>query len=236
MELESHSSHQPTVGGRTAAGWVAAGLALLLVSGAADASCVSLTTGPMLLPGSSLSLTCQTANGGSPATPGGTLQASLPTVAGSYTYGHGYGAPTSPLAGAPSYGFYDDYVFTIGAANANSITSTIDLGTLQVSNLQVRLYSLASNTLPTFGAPVGMVYSAWTSVISGPGFSGAYAVIPEIVLGAGTYVLEVRGNVTGTNGGSYSGVLNLTPVPLPGAVWLLGSALLGLGSMVRRRT
>jgi hypothetical protein len=28
---------------------------------------------------------------------------------------------------------------------------------------------------------------------------------------------------------------SLAPVPLPGAVWLLGSALLGLAAMVRRR-
>jgi hypothetical protein len=217
-------------------GVAALGLLLLLGSGVADASCVSLVSGSPLVPGSSLSLTCQTSNGGTPATPGGTSVISLPTIAGSYTYGHGYGAPTGQLQGAPAgFGFYDSYVFTITDAVTNSITSTIDLGSLQVSNLQVRLYSLVGNTVPTLGLPAGTVYSAWSTGISGPGFSGTYAVIPETVLGAGTYVLEVRGNATGATGGSYSGVLNLTPVPLPGAVWLLGSGLLGFLGFARRR-
>jgi hypothetical protein len=212
--------------------------AQLLASGPAAAACVSpLTPGSALTPGSQLSLTCQTSNGGTPATPGGSLVNNLPAIPGSFFYGHGYGSPTMPIEGPPppGFGFYDDYVFSIAGATANSITSTIDLGTLQVSDLQVRLYGLAGNELPTFGVPSGTVYSAWSTPISGHGLSGRFAVIPDTVLGAGTYVLEVRGNVTGANGGSYSGTLNLQPVPLPAAAWLLisGMALLGVG--VKRR-
>jgi hypothetical protein len=48
-------------------------------------------------------------------------------------------------------------------------------------------------------------------------------------------VLEVRGDVTGTSGGSYAGTLNLQPVPLPAAAWLLISGFAGLVPLVRRR-
>lgn len=221
--------------------WMAIALAFtafaqLLGLNVAHAACVTpLTNGPLLDPGEQLSLTCQTSSGGNPAPPvGGSLINNLPTIPGSYSYGHGYGLPTTPLAGSPSpgFGFYDDYVFTIGGATANSITSTIDLGTLQVSDLQVRLYSLVGNSLPTLGVPSGTVYSAWRTAI---GSAGTYAVIPETVLGAGTYVLEVRGNVTGDAGGSYAGTVNLQPIPLPAAAWLLISGLGLVGGVASRR-
>jgi hypothetical protein len=53
-------------------------------------------------------------------------------------------------------------------------------------------------------------------------------VLPNVVLSPGTYVLEIRGLVTGSFSGSYGGALNLAPVPLPGAVWLAG---LGAGRL-----
>ena len=53
-------------------------------------------------------------------------------------------------------------------------------------------------------------------------------------LAAGTYVLEVRGMATGTSGGSYSGTLNVAPVPLPATLPLLLSGLGLLGGLLRR--
>ena len=62
------------------------------------------------------------------------------------------------------------------------------------------------------------------------------AVISPITLSAGNYVLEVRGDVVGTAGGSYAGVLNISPIPEPGE-WVL--MLIGLGMIgfvaVRRK-
>lgn len=212
--------------------------ALLLHASPARAACVSLSDGPLLAPGSPLSLTCQTSGGGSPAA-GSSFVINHPTVPGSYTYGNGYGAPTTTLPGSPGsgFGFYDNYVFTIGGAQANSITSTINLVDLVLSDLQVRLYSLAGNTLPTLGPAAGGSISSWSTPISGPGFSGTVAVIPLTTLDPGTYVLEVRGNITGGGGGSYAGSLNLipVPVPLPAAAWLLLSGLGALGLHVRRK-
>ena len=66
-------------------------------------------------------------------------------------------SPTTTIPGTPSpgFGFYDDVVFSISGATANSITSTLNLGDLiGISDLQVRLYSASLNpSLPVFGKP-----------------------------------------------------------------------------------
>ena len=54
----------------------------------------------------------------------------------------------------------------------------------------------------------------------------------------GTYGILFRGQATGTSGGSVSGLVALasvSAVPVPPAVWLFGSALLGLISFSRAR-
>jgi hypothetical protein len=179
------------------------------------------------------------------ATASGTVGSGTNTalpVPGSHTYGNSHGSLTTPVyttVGGQSYEFYDDYVFTIAGATANSLTSSINLGNfLGLDSFQVRLYELDGNTpLPRFGAVAGgTLIQAWSMPINySPGMTGLMAVISEQVLGPGSYVLEVRGNVNGQFGGSYSGVMNLAPVPLPAAAWLLLSALGGLGMMSRRK-
>ncbi len=63
------------------------------------------------------------------------------------------------------------------------------------------------------------------SLSSGPGgttalFNGALA--------DGMYTLLFSGDVTGSAGGIITGAIAVQPVPLPAAVWLFGSALIGL--------
>lgn len=164
-------------------------------------------------------------------------------VPGSSTYGHTFTAPTTTIPGsAGGFGFYDDFVFTIAGATTNSITSTIDFsGLLQITNLQVRLFNASGNTFPVLTAPAGCpgvgctLINAWSSPVSYGPTTGTVAVLPGSLLGAGTYVLEVRGKVVGAAGGSYSGVLNLAPVPVPAAAWLFGSGVVGLLATRRRK-
>lgn len=153
-----------------------------------------------------------------------------PAVPGSYTLGNTFTAPTTPFHGV--YGFYDDYIFSITGATSNAISTTINLGSmLGISNFAQRLFNYSGNPTPTLGAPSGGVIDAWVT----PFGIGTVAVLPTTILAPGTYVLQTRGTATGTFGGSYAGTLNLAPVPVPAAAWLLGSGLLGLVGVARRR-
>jgi hypothetical protein len=161
------------------------------------------------------------------------------SVPGSYTYDHTFFTQQTPTiqGSSAAYGFYDDFVFTISGAAASSITSTIDLGNvLQITGLQARLYKPASGEqLPVHGAPSNGVTDAWSMVLA-PGVGSVTVFNPNLQLSAGTYVLELRGTATGSSGGSYAGVLNLapSPVPVPAAAWLFMSAFGGLASLRRR--
>jgi hypothetical protein len=197
--------------------------------GAAEATVIALPGG-LIGPGP-ITLSAETTAAG---TTGAGVNPTL-TLPGSYTYANTFTAPTTAFPSGSSYGFYDAYAFTVGGSVANSVTSTINLGSLSVSNLSERLYSAnPGDAIPVLGMPPGASYFvAWTSVL--PGGSGEVAVLDAMTLAPGTYVLEIRGLVTGASGGSYTGQLNLTPVPLPAALPLLVGGLGALGAFGGRR-
>jgi hypothetical protein len=153
---------------------------------------------------------------------------------GSYTYANTFGAGSGggSVSSTLTDGFYDDYVFTITGASADSVTSTINLGNiLAIDGLQVALFTFGTGqAVPVAGSPLA---SGWSQALNGG--VGTVAVISPIDLAPGSYVLEVAGTVTGTAGGSYSGSLNLAPVPLPAAFPLLLSGLGAMGLWNRRR-
>jgi hypothetical protein len=169
--------------------------------------------------------------------------ANSPLAAGSYTYGNTFGAGAGQTAiPGTTAGFFDDYFFTVSAATADSITSSINLpGTLQIDNLQATLFTYsAGETIPLFLSnlpPGGTEIDGWSSAFNSGATSGSITVIPTTTLTAGTYALEIKGTVSGSAGGSYSGVLDMAPapVPLPAALPLLLSGLGGLGFCWGRR-
>jgi hypothetical protein len=171
--------------------------------------------------------------GTTPASFGSGAVTVLP-VPGAHTYGNSL--PTLGTAiGSTSYEFYDDYVFTITSATANILTATINLGSsLALANVQSRLFAYAdtlTSPFPWLGALSPAPLDAWSVPSSNPNVD--LLVIDPISLAAGTYVLQVRGNVDGVFGGAYSGVINLAPVPLPPALLLLASGLTGLFALRR---
>lgn len=132
--------------------------------------------------------------------------------------------------------FWDDYYFTIPDGFANSVTSTITAGSaLNLSNLQARLY--IGNSHQTGAVVPGTLLSAWgTTVVYNPLVSATTVVLNPLSLAAGTYTLQIRGTVSGTNGGSYAGVLNLTnPVPEPETYAMLLAGLGLMGFIYRRK-
>jgi hypothetical protein len=166
----------------------------------------------------------------------GTAFTSLPA---SDSYARTFGAATGSVPGSPGVTFNDYYVFTVAAATADSMTSEINLGkTLSIADLEERVYSIPPNaTQPVVtGTPAGF-QTNWTSPMSFPAGteSGMFTVMDPTMLSAGTYVLEIQGDVTGSSGGTYTGSLNLNPVPLPAALPLLLSGLGLLGGTLRKR-
>jgi PEP-CTERM motif len=163
-----------------------------------------------------------------------------------YTHSFNDTDPATPglqLAGVPDTLlstdlFYDDYAFTVGGSSFSSITATIDLGSVfNISDLRVRLYqgTLQTTTTGTAGPVLIAAWSGQNLVASGSG-TGALQLISPMNLAPGSYVFEVRGNVTGVSGGSYAGVLNFaSPIPEPGALGLLFAGLGVVAFSVRKR-
>lgn len=169
------------------------------------------------------------------------------TLGGSFDYGNSFNnslpntlyMPASGTYAGVNFDFYDDYKFTITGSTVNAVSSTISFANIfAIDNLHARLYNVAGNAVPTLGAlATGTLIQAWgTTNTAFPGGMLSYSVLNNVSLSAGTYVLELRGTVTGTNGGSYAGVLNVAPVPVPSALWLMGSAIVGLGTVGRKRS
>lgn len=145
-----------------------------------------------------------------------------------------YGQSFNGLTGTT---FYDDFVFQVTSASFNNATLTMSLGSLLgISGLEVQLYRYVDGQLPVYGAALDNPAAA---VLVAQG-SGVNAEITALALTAGRYALDVRGLISGTAGGSYAGVFNLTPVqtvtnvPEPTGLLLAAVGLLGMAGLKRR--
>ncbi len=203
--------------------------ALLSFAGAATAGTLTLTC-QLLSPGGGTSC---------PAT------APMYSVPGQYNYvdsfsgstGSGkvsgsdiYGGPANGNLGAA--GFIDDYFFQISPASADAVSATISNGTFAVSNLFATLYSLSANPDGlVLDQPAGTVYYGGI-MESGP---ATLVQINPVTLAAGSYGLQISGTSSGSAGGSYTGTLNLSPVPLPPSFPLLLTGLLGFAGLMLQR-
>ena len=188
--------------------------------------------------------------------PSESVNSVTPTVSYGLSDQFNPGAVDENLSGASGSGgpwnFQDDYVFTLATgANVQGGVISFQNGIAGIGNLQARLIEIgplspntnqeyASNYAatnitnpPTLNAMV--VEDAWTT--DELGASGYYTVtLDQQAFGAGTYVLQIRGEVAGPPfSGSYGGSVSFTPVPLPAGLPLLLSGLAALALMVRGR-
>lgn len=63
------------------------------------------------------------------------------SAAGAYGYRNGFTSAQITNFGSSVFGFYDDYIITIGAGQVDSITSSITLGSSSgISRLSMRVY------------------------------------------------------------------------------------------------
>jgi hypothetical protein len=162
-------------------------------------------------------------------------------VPGEYTFTDTFTTPQSPTqnlgtSSVGAYDFQDSYQFTVGtSASGDTLLASLGLGTLyNIANLQFRLYEVASATTQPIvgGIPAGSTpVTAWMGLA--PGDNSITASF--IGIQSGTYMLDVAGIASGTSGGSYIGSVDLQPVPLPAAIWLMLSGLGGLGALARKR-
>ena len=139
---------------------------------------------------------------------------------------------TTTTSGNPpvTYNFLDEYSFSLdGSFQVSTIAASIDFRDANnnmvlfgVTNLQVNLVEVN---------PASSVLVSWASVtMPATGLEQTVALIPPSALGAGDYMLEVRGNVTAP--GSYSGSLlaqTVAPVPLPPSSALFACGVLAIG-------
>lgn len=151
------------------------------------------------------------------------------TPPASLTYGNTFAVASSGAT------FYDDYYFTIPEGSFNSIVSSINLGTIfGLSDLQARLYSGTSHI--TTAAGPALVQGWGTTVNFAPGAAATTVVLnPTNPLAAGSYTLQIRGLVSGSSGGSYSGVLNVAPIPEPDSFAMMLCGLGFIGYSMRKK-
>lgn len=207
----------------------------LASAGSADASMTG--TGSLALSCYLTTSVSESCTGGAPpySVPGQysyTETFSSSTGSGAITDSDIYAGPANGSLG--SAGFIDDYLFTIAPASVDAVSSTISLnGTFGISDLFERIYSLTDNSSGlVLTQPQGTVYYG---DITNDGSATLVSINP-VTLTAGSYVLELSGTVTGSQGGIYTGQLNLSPVPLPPSFPLLLVGLLGFAGLVLKRS
>jgi hypothetical protein len=164
----------------------------------------------------------------------------LLAVPGQYNFNHFFSGPQTAVLGtdatAGDYSFQDSYVFQVGAsASGDTAVATLNLPpSFGMADLQMRLYEITPGTAtPVVGQSL-LGQSSVISVISpwvGTPGSDTRQIVASFsgLTTAGTYVLDIAGVATGSSGGQYFGALDLQPVPLPVAAWLLVSGLAFMG-------
>jgi len=143
------------------------------------------------------------------------------------TYVRKFTAPTTET-------FYDNFTFHLNTgASLSSMTSSLKSSYFGIDNISARLYQ-GSGPFNALSTPL---IQAWSAPVSGFGANGSLTMfsLPELL--AGTYTMQIRGDVVGAKGGTYTSVLNVVaaiPEPETYGMLLTGLALIAL--VARRKS
>lgn len=132
--------------------------------------------------------------------------------------------------------FWDSYFFTVPNSTATSVTTTINLSNIfALSNVSVRIYTGGvHNTSSVAPGTIAEAFAITTNIA--PGVDVSTVSLNVSALAAGTYTLQIKGNITGSAGGAYSGLLNLAnPVPEPESYAMLLAGLGLIGGFARKQ-
>lgn len=148
---------------------------------------------------------------------------------GSYTYAQSYFSPVA--------GFSDLFTFTVPESSLNGVTATIGFGSiLGLGSLGADLYAgILTNPLSIPSSATLIASGVTTPITSGSQTVGLSSVFGPITVAAGSYTLNIHGSVIGAFGGSYSGMLNVTPVPEPSSALALVAGLGLIGFTMGRK-
>lgn len=112
------------------------------------------------------------------------------------------------------------YTFSLSAITGDNYVTLTSTPDNRFSELTVSLFSSTGTLLDT-------------ATTNSSGFT--YLSDTWSNLSNGTYYFAVSGLPSGDSESSYSGQLSINPVPLPGAMFLFGSGLLGMAAVGYRR-
>jgi hypothetical protein len=167
------------------------------------------------------------------------------SVPGQYSFVDSFGNQSNVLTGSGTtspigtYAFQDTYEFSLSQPAAGDLlTVSLNLGSgptasFDISDLQFRLYEVPTGSTPGLSIPAGStVVTPWMGTTGNSSGTAIQANFSNVQ--SGTYFLDVAGTADGSSGGTYVGQLNLTPVPLPAALWLFASGLGLFGTVARR--
>jgi len=221
-----------------------AGVGLALVAGAAavSAQAATITVNSLSITGGSFTMNASA--GGSPnALTGGP---GSPLVTGTYQGG------TTPVAGGPeiantaqsltefNFGSFGP-VYSFTAASAYSAQAYTTAGTTIITG-----GTAPSGTVDSTAGTIAMNMSSWFADWNGDNFNqGNAAVTGTYTASTGAYSMTWNSLISGGPFNGNTGTWTLTgvvnggsspaPVPLPATVWLMGSGLLGLVGVARRK-
>ena len=165
-------------------------------------------------------------------------------------------AGTTLLAGATAASAQTIDVGLVALDAPSTFTGVLPIGTF-LDTITFSLpdnggsaYSVVNVPLSLFGNTFDLIFSSIALFSNADGilFNGDDALLassvgsgPDMSLNfggttAGNYYLTVGGVATGSAGGIYAGAIDVAPVPVPPAVWMLGSAIVGLATVGRRKS